>query len=352
MLLVSDLHLANHPDGVLERSHEFPDCNSRALSVLHALLETVTYALNNNHSTILLPGDIFHKRGIIDVSLFNALSRVLTEAHNKGVRIIGLPGNHDVADRYATHAERGHHSLFALPIPVASDVTAFIVEDDYYVVMMPYMPSREQWKERLSTIKFPANRPSLIPVVVAHQTFTGAVVGPHEYVMREGLEIEDIPSMFALAFSGHYHRHQVLQGKLVYVGSLVQQNFGERTYTPGFIEVNPKQANPLNWVHVENINSPRFRVIETNDKDVLNETREAVNKDHVQIRWTGEKSEVVGMADVRVMTIATELPRLAFAGTESAEEMVDQYARLKEAPVEWVRLGIDYLHRGYRSNAV
>jgi DNA repair exonuclease SbcCD nuclease subunit len=71
-----------------------------------------------------------------------------------------------------------------------------------------------------------------------HHSFDGAKTGPHEFTPPASLKVSDIPEVIGGVFSGHYHLHQKLHKKMMYVGAPLQHDFGETHYTPGYMILN------------------------------------------------------------------------------------------------------------------
>lgn len=293
MLIVSDTHIDSHRQFTApENDPIFPGCNARAVQLLRALERAYFQARDTGHEYVILAGDVFHRRGILDVPTFNAACRIVKEAREFGVKTIAIPGNHDFVDREADGAvDEKLHGLFALSgATVANSPTLYRLEEKgatYALCALPYTPRRDRWvseAKRLATAG--AKIPNSTVIVLGHQSFDGAKIGPHEHIMKEGISPEDLPGA-DFHFSGHYHLHQTLgdgDRKLTYVGSIAQHNFGERGYVPGWIEVTRD-----GWSHVENLITPRFRKITTNDVETVEKALVAAQSgDYVHVDWSGD----------------------------------------------------------------
>jgi len=335
VLLVADTHFENFADfGVPESDPEFPGCNSRCVVILRAFLSACEYGHSIGAKKMILAGDVFHRRGIINVAVFNAVSKILQLARTKyDLTVYIIFGNHDVADRNAEHAEKGHHALASLggnAIVISSPSILAVGETSF--VFLPYMVTRSEWEQTASQLVGLARTAGAgftVPVIVAHQSFDGAVVGPHEYVMREGLHpVTSVPEAFRWVFSGHYHKHQVLGDRVVYIGGLVQHNFGERYYMPGFLVYD---TDTFEWEHIENKISPRFYAIDASNEEEIKTVVEASKNrgDYVRVTLLAavKTAELPVCANV-TYHVAGETSiesRLSLVGGETTGEMLEKY---------------------------
>jgi DNA repair exonuclease SbcCD nuclease subunit len=83
-------------------------------------------------------------------------------------------------------------------------------------------------------------------ILVTHQAFDEAVVGPVDFVFREGrsdtVSRQNVPLDFEYIAAGHIHRYQILPHPLkpgcqfVYPGSTQRMSFAEMNEDKGFVE--------------------------------------------------------------------------------------------------------------------
>lgn len=344
MLVASDLHLDNFPAfGQPDSDPRFPGCNSRAVEILRALERVYLAAVAGGDKYVIIPGDIFHRRGVLLVPLVNALCKIFDRFKNEfDVLTIVLPGNHDYVDRHARYESEHLHALYGMSgtVAVVSEPQVFKIREASgtgIAGFIPYTPNRELWIKRSQSLAalMGASEISARPVIFAHQSFDGARTGPHEYIMKEGLGTLDVPEEVRV-YSGHYHMHQSIGEWVEYVGGLVQQNLGEREYRPGHMKIDlVNDARSF----IENLDSPRFRLYEgASPVELAKERAEAMRfGDYLTVRWTGKASD---LADVQqelredknasVVSMACEeleAPRMALKGSESPEQVAEAYVK-------------------------
>jgi DNA repair exonuclease SbcCD nuclease subunit len=374
VILWSDTHFHNFPQfggpkvpegASFESGVDFPGCNGRAQALLRAAQWAFKYATDNNIKHLVHAGDVFHTKGLISVPVYNAVCRIFREASLvSGLENLMIPGNHDLvgkADRWSSL-----HTVYALPgvkVSQAPDVRMLDVGPyKLAVAMVPYMSSKKTLLEALQQVAtkvadLRSGNYITHAILVMHVSVIGAVTGPHEYVMKEGLNLREIPfEAFDLVTSGHYHKRQVIESKrgdFVYIGALAQHNFGERDYTPGFLQVE-LQPKGLAWRQIENEISPRFHQVELDCLTELVELAETVKNspDYVRVAWRGPRLPVglvlptnldltVGVSPVEVK------PRLEVSVEESPQELIKKYVEFK-APGELdedelVKLGLELM---------
>jgi DNA repair exonuclease SbcCD nuclease subunit len=329
----------------MDSDSRYPGCNSRAVEILKAVEAVYANAALKDMRHVVIPGDVFHRRGIVLVPLLNALCEIFHRYADSGIKTILLPGNHDYVDKHAKYEADHLHALYGMAggnVIVVSEPQIFrLFEGGGKLTcgFIPYTPSRELWIKRAQSLAAMAGKIAGDPapfVLFAHQSFNGAATGPHEFIMPEGISLLDIPEEVTRVISGHYHLFQNLNEKLTYVGGIVQHNFGERMYTPGHLEIDLKRPN-IAAVHLENEKSPRFAIYEGNDETAVIDTLVSASDsgDYTQIRWTGKSSAVREIREamkgdflssvVEVPSEPESAPRLILGGLETTPEIIEKY---------------------------
>jgi DNA repair exonuclease SbcCD nuclease subunit len=246
ILMYSDLHL---------RDERKDDC---AL-VLDKVIETAQKIQDKTKRevTILNGGDTFNTRGLIRTSCFDLFYKKCEQMHSKGFKKIIIVGNHDQEDKAGdTHPMRvftkwkGWHvvdkpvelpeypkSIF-FPYMSVGAIGAFFDSDE----------SGSQWKG------FDA---------FVHWGVRGAKRNDYN-VDSDGVPTEWL-KRFRAVYSGHYHYRSVYQN-VQYIGSPMQQNFGEMGQDKGLLLLDQKSGKS-SFLGLRGL--PQHREIEIVDGDIV-----------------------------------------------------------------------------------
>lgn len=342
ILLVSDLHFANRVAfGKQPTNPKYKGCNSRFHIIADAFNAAVDMAVKEGCEAVVVPGDIYHERMILQVPVLNAVYSLLEEA-SKRIRTIVMAGNHDMVSAKALYGESGLHSLYAFQkVCEVVDNPTNIELDNFSLSLIPFNISREKTINDAKKLFYDVQRTRPCPsVAFFHHSFDGAITGPTNWRMPSEISVGDLPP-FDLLFSGHLHNHQAVgvSKKLNYVGSLVQHDLGERTYKPGWIILDSDGT----WKHVENTVSPRFVVVDAateKDLDGLNE------QDFKVIKWLGDEEvgiklrENIDNAIVEIKPLVTKTQsRTTITTNDTVEEMLRKYVKAKLGVVNKAYLG-------------
>lgn len=243
-------------------AHRVSVDNKRLDDLLGVLTFIFDYAEGHHIPHIFYLGDIFHNRNRLDAILIWHVVRAFYRPENHDITQIFLPGNHD-------WVESGVHTLEmfrSIGRVIDQPSTATLpTAPDRTILLVPFCSTREEFKRQLEKAwqqfqKHPGlfSR-KLKPYLFVHQGFDGFKVGS-DFILEQDLKLKDVkPERFDLIVSGHYHKHQH-KGKLVYVGSPYQLNFGERTNTPGFVVLELGKKAGFEFVEIPD--SPKFVRIE------------------------------------------------------------------------------------------
>ena len=96
---ILNVHWSQHYQRFIESDNEdSKPMNSRLFNILNGLCDMRDYAIQNNITQIINAGDVFHKRGSISVTAFNAVHKVLESFYRAGLTMYIIAGNHDQVD--------------------------------------------------------------------------------------------------------------------------------------------------------------------------------------------------------------------------------------------------------------
>jgi DNA repair exonuclease SbcCD nuclease subunit len=333
IVVVSDTHFSNRKQfGKMLASPVWKGCNSRFHYIGYAFQLAFQYALEHDCEAIVVPGDIFHERGLLKVPVYNAVYEIFYQIANQSkVKLIIMPGNHDMVDVRAMHGSEGLHSLFAMnAMTVVADRPSHIPLDDFQLFMVPFCSDPDEVISNALSIprSFKTGKPS---VLFLHHSIEGAETGPSNWKMPHELKVEHIDALgFDLNISGHYHKHQKMSDRTIYAGALLQHDFGERNYTPGWLHVLPDGT----WTQIENKWSPRFMELETDCSSDIDQV--ANSMDYWNIIWKGDSTEKARWKGVEDASISFKksgpegaVLRSQITGKDSAQDMVSKYVKVK-----------------------
>lgn len=238
------------------------EMNSRLFNILNGLCDMRDYCLRNNISDILMAGDMFHRRGNIEVTVFNATYKVLYSFYNCGITIHSIAGNHDQVDSSQIPVSSIHS--FKDIIHVIEKPTCFSVQnesgDDYVeVVAVPYSKDKQFILQSITDLRNGCDDPDRA-ILLCHVGLTGGKVGSGMYVMSDEYSLGDLQyDNWKYVVCGHYHQPQILEYNTFYCGTLVQNTFNDELpwddgYN-GFFVIDTDKRYDIEFVPIK---APRF----------------------------------------------------------------------------------------------
>lgn len=269
----SDHHIHKFPYGsAIVDTDEYGPCNSRLLDSVQCLEQMSDYAVANGIDTFVFTGDLFHKRTVLDVQTYQMaheyLDRISGRIDNSTIFL--MPGNHDYADRHGVT-----HSLSSLSADLPNGSKRVVMNEATYLPLstdmntvgyfVPYSDDRAVLKAAFD--KHAAVRDGLMSdakdsFLFFHCGIQGAKVGS-DYVMQHDSDcsLGDLHTeKYDLAIGGHYHEHQYLNANTLYVGAMLQHNWGDVGSKRGFLVV---ERGPNGWATKQiETKAPKFESVE------------------------------------------------------------------------------------------
>ena len=250
ILFYSDLHI---------RPERLEDCEI-------VLTRVRELALQHKVDLVVNGGDTFNTRGTIRTNCFDALARHYNQWRKDGLRQVILIGNHDQEDRAgAIHPMRA----FAFDGWHVVDVPTAINDFTFF----PYMPLD---KIEDATLKYRSK------YAVVHWGIRGAKRNDWN-VDIDGVPIEWLENYKAV-FSGHYHYRNNIKN-IQYIGSPMQQNFGEKEQIKGTLLYDTKK-DLSTFIPIEGTS----RHYEINEGDVV--PHDLRSKDFVKLKLCGTAEQI------------------------------------------------------------
>jgi DNA repair exonuclease SbcCD nuclease subunit len=310
--LFSDVHA--HPWSAF--STTLPSgLNSRLGLILDEMWRMAQEVLAAGGDTLVFAGDLFHQRGAIDPEVFNPtyslIERIAAEA---GLRVLLIPGNHDLKGRNTTELGNAMQKLDAI---IGVDViTQPKVIPELGLALVPWFDKVNDLKFTISDLANAMNQDALLETdLVIHAGIDGVIPGLPDHGLSSAWLAEQ---GFRRVFAGHYHHHKVMEGgAVISIGATTQQTWSDVGTKAGFLIVEPDKIN------YRASNAPSFVDIdETTDEDEL---PLIVDGNYVRVR--GMK-----LTDLEVKTMRDELDKLGARGVSFQVARAVVSARTGAAP--------------------
>jgi len=211
-LFTADLHLSAYSqdrivDGLPERLYYL-------MTVLHNMAE---HAIDNGIDVFVIAGDVFHTKSIIH-ALAQSLLLDFLNKYNDRIHFIIIDGNHDVSSKSGT----GVSGLKCLD----SVRNVAMVHDEAFIENIYFVAWNDKTFNRIKNGKD--------DYLVAHFGLNEAELNSGISIVSD-LGLNDI-KQYKTALLGHYHKPQEV-GNVVYVGSPIQLDWGEKNEEKRFLIV-------------------------------------------------------------------------------------------------------------------
>lgn len=263
--------------------------NSRLLTICNALCCVREYCCSNSIPYLLVAGDLFHARGAVETSVFNAVYQVFESMQDRGIRLVFIAGNHDQVDNSVVPENSllaFRHLGTVLSTPHLVTLTEFTGKDkktrEYVdLIAIPYSKDKAFVINRLNSLLeeqavLEKSRQKKIatgkqPILLAHLGISGGLVGSSNYVMSDEYNLTELKiPKFLYGIFGHYHKPQTLEYNSFYTGSLVQNTFNDEGSNNGLWVIdteveNGEQRMECVDIYKDQLHIPRFHTITSED---------------------------------------------------------------------------------------
>ncbi len=201
---------------------------------------------------LVILGDIFHKRDLISVPVFNRVVKNLRDLEFDFIDII--VGNHDQTTKGSIT-----NSLLALEFEGGITTIHDLISSDGNNLYLPYQESYPAlWSDRT-----PKNT-----IIYGHCGITGSRMTGFENAKNAEITPEELQlDKIAGGFFGHYHIHQQIAKRAWYVGAPLQHSFRDVGNKCGFMIVEIEGGKLGDIEFIENTFSPKFHVVDVSKDD-------------------------------------------------------------------------------------
>lgn len=211
--------------------------NSRLQIILDEMQRAADELKAVGGDTMVFAGDLFHQRGSIDPEVFNPVFDAIERITHRDIKIIAIPGNHDLKGQDATSLGNAMQKLDAvLGVEVLTHPTVF---EETGVLMVPWIQKLDRLKAELLALAEAHDKAGTIAKtdLVLHAGINGVITGLPDH----GLEAPWLTRLgFRRVFAGHYHAHKIMEaGRVVSIGATTQQTWSDVGTKAGFLIVEP-----------------------------------------------------------------------------------------------------------------
>lgn len=223
--LMADLHLHNW--SAFSSSDE-KGRNVRLVGLLNEVTRCAAEVQKAGGNTMYIAGDVFHVRGSVAPSVLNLTLDTFLAITASGIRVVILPGNHDLEGKHTTRLGSAVTALESVGVEVIHHTTHLEKEG---VAVIPWFDKVDQLEEELLSLS-PEVR-STIDVLI-HAPIDGVISGLPDH----GLSAEKLHKMgFKRVFGGHYHNHKDFGNGVYSIGALAHHSWSDVGSKAGFLIV-------------------------------------------------------------------------------------------------------------------
>lgn len=214
--------------------------NSRLRLTLEELRRATLIARDQHHTNLLvIAGDIFHVRGHLAPSVLNPVVDIFKELVQEGMRILMIPGNHDLETR---ESQRLSNAVTALENTGAKVIHGPVLSNEPQLAFVPWRSSPEHTfrdaQALRETIEKQGERVSDFDLII-HAPVDGVLPG----IPSAGISAERLAALgYKRVFAGHYHNHRDFGNGVYSIGALCHQQWKDVGSKAGFLIVTPDEV--------------------------------------------------------------------------------------------------------------
>jgi len=224
--VVSDTHFHNF---TAFASVNDAGVNTRLQIQIDEFKRAVGVLLDNGGDTIYNAGDTFHIRGRVDTTVLNPVTDLFEWISDQGVKIISIPGNHDLAGKNSEKIGNAAQSLHnTLEANMCNDVSITSERTGHDVILFPWHANLDELKARLE-----AEASDGLTAII-HAPVNDVVYG----IPNHGLDADYLAGLgYRRVLSGHYHNHVDFGNGVYSIGAMCHQTWGDVGSKAGFLLV-------------------------------------------------------------------------------------------------------------------
>lgn len=244
--LIADTHFSN-PKKFSRITKE--GYNSRFLDQL-----SVFSLIPDNTDVLIHLGDLFHNKFRLEFDIYDKVYNEINELDIPTKILVG--GNHDFSSYWR---EPTLFPLTKIMNVFTTDYGYLDVDSGSFTVRFHCIPYPDVQTQFFNNIELAINNKIVgANILLSHIGIKEGVVGASNIYLDSEFYLHDLaPDMFDFVFLGHYHKHQSLHYNTYYIGSPLQQDFGETGEKKGImcLDLTP-DGNSVKFIN--SISTPQF----------------------------------------------------------------------------------------------
>ncbi len=233
--VISDLH--NHAWSLFSTTDK-DGVNSRLKIIIRETERAAAAVKAAGGDVLVIAGDIFHTRGIMDPEVLNPVRESFENIRNGGMRIFAIPGNHDLKTRDARELSSAITNL----VKDQNPMNRFLVFNQtkiipftplgMFLAFVPWCETKEELLKQLEQLALHSDK-ALFDVFI-HAGIDGVLSG----VPASGLTAKTLSDFgFRNVFAGHYHNQRDMGGNVYSIGATTHHGWGDIGTRAGFLMV-------------------------------------------------------------------------------------------------------------------
>jgi DNA repair exonuclease SbcCD nuclease subunit len=251
--ITADWHYDDYPNLV---SAMKGSVSSRVDDISKAVGWILEEAERRRVDRLVVLGDVFHKRDLISVPVYNiVVEDMTTDDRCCNFSTIILAGNHDQTTKGGLT-----NSLYALGLWDGITIYDKILEEEGDI----YLPYMESYPPLWEGYGLPESS-----IIYGHCGIVGSRMTGFENAKKAEITPEELQlDKIAGGFFGHYHIHQQIAKRAWYVGAPLQHSFRDVNNKCGFMVVDIDEDGKLvETEFIENTFSPKFHIVDVSKDD-------------------------------------------------------------------------------------
>jgi DNA repair exonuclease SbcCD nuclease subunit len=282
LLLYSDLHSANIYPFNVKRSKFVISEYSRVDELYSTLAWIATVVKEKGIALPINLGDTFHQALRFYVERYNTTINAITTINKSSTSQMGIviEGNHDKSDNISAVETLENYSNTTL---VNNSIKIkYMSEINSHFVFVPYIRDPEKLKEVFGKLyeKFKKNKSNNV-YVFCHIDLKEHVQTLHasSFQVSQTNSYDDLHlDIYAAVFSGHIHNKMKIRDNFRYVGSCLNQNFGDRLEKKE-IAILEITSSGYNIEFIKNPYCPLFVQLNLEDEEKTNRKMEIIEEE-------------------------------------------------------------------------